>query len=277
MEEEIVTKVVEEKEGPAESIINPADKDGNPFFQFTGDENFDNSEEEGEGADRVQQDGEAEEDDDDFVNAYEVLDLTRVLLLKRLEEEQPGKGKETEPSAVVRQLKERLADTHDLQAEISLEGERFPNAVVDSRAALDLKEELFPPESSLIAEAHYKLSLALEFSSVTQHKNEKGYIIDGGEAMVVDGMREEAAREMEAAIASCKRRIQKEETPHVSHLDELQGSEKSGATQTNINDVKEMISEMEQRVSDLGLICITSLKLRYETAHRPSSGARINQ
>ena len=277
MEEEIVTKVVEEKEGPAESVINPADKDGKPFFQFTGDENFDDSEEEGEGADRVQQDGEAEEDDDDFVNAYEVLDLARVLLLKRLEEEQPGKGKETEPSAVVRQLKERLADTHDLQAEISLEGERFPNAVVDSRAALDLKEELFPPESSLIAEAHYKLSLALEFSSVTQQKNENGDIIDGGEAMVDDGMREEAAREMEAAIASCKRRIQKEETPHVSHLDELQGSEKSGATQTNINDVKEMISEMEQRVSDLGLICITSLKLRYETAHRPSSGARINQ
>lgn len=276
MEEEITTKVVEDKEETVESAVD-SDKDGKPFFQFTGDENFDDSEEDADDADHAQQDGEAGEDDDDFVNAYEVLDLARVLLLKRLEEEQTGKGKEIELSAVVWQLKERLADTHDLQAEISLEGERFPNAVVDSRAALNLKKELYPSESSLIAEAHYKLSLALEFSSVTQQKNESGEIVDGGEATVDDAMREEAACEMEAAIASCKQRIQKEEARHASSLNELKGPDNSGVTQTNINEVKEMISEMEQRVSDIALSCIRSLKLRYETAHRPPSGAGVNQ
>jgi hypothetical protein len=52
--------------------------------------------------------------------------------LKRLEAEQErpqseGKGKEVSEgdSPIVRHIKERLADTHDLLAEISLENERY--------------------------------------------------------------------------------------------------------------------------------------------------------
>ena len=66
------------------------------------------------------------EEEDDLAAAFAVLDLARVLFPKRLEEphEGEGKGKEVGDSAMTKHLKERLADTHDLLAEISLENER---------------------------------------------------------------------------------------------------------------------------------------------------------
>lgn len=237
------------------------DQAGKPYFQFTGDENLEESDDE---ADAHQPDGdpdEAAEEEDDFANAFEVLDLARVLLLKRLEEEQGEteyKSKANQNNAEpIRQLKERLADAHDLQAEISLEAERFPNAVDDLRAALELKKELFPEESSLIAEAHYKLSLALEFSSVTEQKTADGEGDTKEETQVDEAMREESAKEMEAAIASCKLRISKEEaklqareTATEDQLKEPMGSGKS-MTRRDIDDVIEMVGDMEQRVKTI--------------------------
>lgn len=103
------------------------------LFQFEGDENFEDSEEEEE----VEEgEGEDEEEDDDLAVAFEILDLARVLFQKRLEslqgedEAEQGKGKETSEentgnTATIRHIKERLADTHDLLAEIELENERY--------------------------------------------------------------------------------------------------------------------------------------------------------
>lgn len=239
------------------------DQAGKPYFQFTGDENFEDSDEEADEQQPDGESGEAAEEEDDFANAFEVLDLARVLLLKRLEEEQ-GKAQnksrgDQNNAESTRQLKERLADTHDLQAEISLEGERFPNAVDDLRAALELKKELFPEESSLIAEAHYKLSLALEFSSVTEQKAPDGEGDTKAETQVDEAMREESAQEMEAAIASCKLRISNEEarlhareTGSVDQTREALGSGKNMARK-DIDDVKEMVADMEQRVSIISL------------------------
>lgn len=235
-----------------------------PLFQFTGDENFDDSDDEDElasGGANGKEGGEAEEDpEDDFANAYEVLDLARILLLKRIEElhdqegvlGEKGKGKaNTSSEAIMHQLKERLADTHDLQAEISLEGERFPAAVTDLKAALDLKKELFPESSSLVAEAHYKLSLALEFSSVTRQKDPEGGENEENKVQQVDvAMREEAANEMEAAIQSCKLRIQVELARLNSGGEDKGGAQHGGkkVTKFDIDDVKDMVEEMEQRV-----------------------------
>jgi len=245
-----VTQVVEDKDGGKDEKGGESAND-NPHFQFTGDENFDDSGDDEGGEDEDANPAEAEDEEDDFVNAYEVLDLARILLLRRLEETQAtdGKGKSTEESEDVKQVKERLADTHDLQAEISLEGERFPNAVVDLKASLALKQELFPKDSSLIAEAHYKLSLALEFSSVTQQKGEDGEADEGKEAHVDEAMREEAAKEMEAAIESCKLRIQKEKTNLASSAASTATSRKPKVTKDSIDDVKVMVADMEQRVS----------------------------
>jgi len=244
--EEVVAKLAEEKDGPIKSD-NDLDKGNKPYFQFTGDENWDTSEEEG-GEDPDEEGGADAEEEDDFVNAFEVLDLARLLLSRRLEEAEndPGKGKGE--SQETRQLRERLADTYDLQAEISLEGERFPNAVADLKSALELKAALFPQESSILAEAHYKLALALEFSSVTQQKDAHGEVEAGKEAQVDEEMREDAAKEMEAAIASCKLRIEKEETSLSDDVRTNGAAGKSKVTKGDIEDVKEMIKEMEQRV-----------------------------
>lgn len=250
--EEVLAKVVEEKDG-ADEVKGEVEPDKKPFFQFSGDENFDDSDEDGDDANG----DEAEEDEeDDFANAFEVLDLARVLFMKRIEElrisegetKGNGKGKVAQDSKDMQQLKERLADTHDLQAEISLEGERFPNAVTDLRAALALKEELFPHSSSLIAEAHYKLSLALEFSSVTSQKDPNGETEAEPQAHVDEPMREEAANEMKAAISSCKLRIKEEET-RLSHGSPTKEDGKvSKSTKADIDEVKQLVKEMEQRV-----------------------------
>ncbi|KAL8985713.1 MAG: hypothetical protein Q9205_000664 [Flavoplaca limonia] len=234
-------------------------QDGKPYFQFTGDENFETSEDE---ADAQDPGGEAEEEadkEDDFANAFEVLDLARILLLKRLQEEKAKKRgemrMETGPLDLIKQIEERLADTYDLQAEISLEGERFSNAVVDLRAALELKTKLFSEESSLVAEAHYKLSLALEFSSVTQEQTEAAAADIEKATLVDEAMREEAAKEMEAAIASCKLRISKEEDK--SYMQGTTGKlanrqvTKAGFKQHEVDEVKEMVADMEQRLIEL--------------------------
>ncbi len=249
--EEVVTKIIEGKEGPTQPSEEP-DRESKPYFQFTGDENFDTSEEEEEGDIADAEDAEDADEDDDFVNAYEVLDLARVLLLKKLDEVEnsSGKGKEKGESHQVQHLKERLADTYDLQAEISLEGERFPNAVVDLKSALELKKGLFPQESSLVAEAHFKLSLALEFSSVTPQKNENGEVDSDTDAHVGISMREEAALEMEEAIASCRLRIKREEAILLDPREDTGDFGKPKVTNRDIADVKEMVKEMEQRVSN---------------------------
>lgn len=68
-----------------------------------------------------------EEEEDDLAVAFEILDLARVLFTKKLEEQQEGddKGKSVGDSPMIRHINERLADIHDLLAEISLENERY--------------------------------------------------------------------------------------------------------------------------------------------------------
>jgi HAT1-interacting factor 1 len=231
-----------------------------PFFQFTGDENFDVSDDSDSDDDNDNGDGEQDpngEDEDEFSNAFEILDLARVLLQRKLEHYTSDTTATPEPDSL-KQIQERLADTHDLQAEISLEAERFSDAVSDFRAALAIKEALYPPESSYLAELHFKLSLALEFGSVTQEKDADTPEGEGSSKVgtVDEGMREEAAKEMEAAIRSCKLRIEKEEKILASGSGNGNGEDTTSGTtgskkitQASINDVKEMVADMEQRVS----------------------------
>ena len=219
-----------------------------PLFQFTGDENFEESEDEEEG------EGEEEEEEDELATAFEVLDLARVLFTRKLESPESGdadgngKGKEVGDSATTKHIKERLADTHDLLAEISLENERFPSAVADFRASLGYKKELYGQESEVIAEAHYKLSLALEFASITttaEAGEGEGEGEGKGEAQVDEGMREEAARELESAIESTRMKLQAKEV----ELAEMASPEENDETRKQIAEVREILADMEQRVS----------------------------
>ncbi|KAJ0282377.1 hypothetical protein Brms1b_008945 [Colletotrichum noveboracense] len=204
-----------------------------PLFQFTGDEDFDDSDEEeaeGEGE-------EEEEEDDDLETAFGVLDMARVLFyrqLEQLEKEEPN-GKPQEQvdgeTSKIKHVKERLADTHDLLAEISLENER------------QFKKDLYTNDSEVIAEAHFKLSLALEFASVTSTKEE-----GATESQAFDEkLREEAANELEAAIESTKLKLQNKEV----ELATMASPEDNEVTRATITDVKDMIADLEQRLTEL--------------------------
>ncbi|KAJ5757839.1 uncharacterized protein N7511_006533 [Penicillium nucicola] len=219
-----------------------------PLFQFTGDENFVNSDSEDE-EDGDQADEEDDDDDDDFANAFEVLDLARVLYLQKLsaiERSDESKGKSTAISTDAKNIKERLADTHDLQAEISLEAERFSDAVTDLRTVLELRNSLYPLEDPLVAECHYKLSLALEFASVQQGDEESG---ENEKNKVDEEMRNEAATQMELAIESCKVRMAQEEKRLETDMN--MDEDKATAIKRKIANVQEIIAEMEQRLIDL--------------------------
>jgi HAT1-interacting factor 1 len=232
--EEVVEAAVEEKDGVKKDDDALASK---PYFQITGDENWTDSED--DDAEDAAADAEAAEEEDDFATAYEILDMARLLLKKKLD------AASAEGRDGAREIKERLADTHDLQAEISLENERFADAITDTREGLKLKMELYPDESSLIAEAHFKLSLALEFASVTS-TSEDGEV-EAKVAQVDEKMRVEAADEMELAIASCNARIAKEEAALAAITDGKEQHEQ----QKSIADVKEMVADMKQRLVDL--------------------------
>ncbi|KAL3424392.1 histone H1-binding protein [Phlyctema vagabunda] len=229
--EEGVAIIAEQAEGAKKEEEVDAKK---PLFQFTGDENFEDSDDE----DAEGEDGEdEEEEEDDLASAFEVLDLARVLFAKKLEdpEEGDGKGKEIGDSPMTKHIKERLADTHDLLAEISLENEKFDGAVTDSKAALSYKQSLFSEDSEVIAEAHFKLSLALEFASIKE------------EGVVDKAMREEAAKELEAAIASTKSKLQAKEV----ELASSSNPDDNELTRAQITDVKEIVVEMEGRLTEL--------------------------
>lgn len=211
-----------------------------PFFQITGDENWTDSEGEDDDGEDAEGDGEEEEeDDDDFAIAYEILDVARVLLGRKLESLE-GEGESEISSAEARQIRERLADTHDLQAEIKLENEQFADAVTDAKAALGFKLQLFPQESGMVAEAHYKLAIALDFAALpappTEEEENAEPQKDKEEPKVNEEMRAEAATEMEKAIASCQLRIQKDQ--------------EAGKTAA-IADIKSMVVEMKNRLAEL--------------------------
>jgi len=234
------------KEGEEQhsDLIEGKPSSDKPFFQITGDENWTDSEdeeEEGEDAEAAEGEEEEEEEDDDFAIAYEILDVARVLLGRKLESLETTSESKESPEA--RQLRERLADTHDLQAEIKLENEQFADAVTDAQAALKYKLQLFPQESGMVAEAHYKLAIALDFAALPappteeeEEKNAEQKKEPKEEPKVNEEMRAQAATEMEKAIASCQLRIQKDT--------------EAGKTAA-IADIKSMVGEMKNRLAEL--------------------------
>ncbi|KEF52131.1 uncharacterized protein A1O9_11757 [Exophiala aquamarina CBS 119918] len=228
----------------------PSDK---PYFQISGDDaGWDESDD--SDADKDPGAEEEEEDDDDFATAYELLDLARVLYLKKLDQaeesalEESDKGKyvaSIDLTPEVKELKGRVADIYDLQAEVSLEGEKYAAAVVDLKACLALREELEPPESSILAECHYKLSLGLEFSSQSQQRDQDGNPV--GEISIDWDIRNEAVAQQEKAIDCCKLRVSKE----IKALETLEPGPQKDKAMAQVEDVQEMIGEMDVRLAEL--------------------------
>ncbi|KAF8623209.1 hypothetical protein AX15_006447 [Amanita polypyramis BW_CC] len=103
-----------------------------------------------EEAEREDEEAEAEPEDD-FNAAWEVLEMARALYEKQKEEDD--------------EIKLKLADTYIALGDVSLETEKFDQAITDYSEGLKLKENLLPVSSRHIAEAHYKLSMVLDLTS----------------------------------------------------------------------------------------------------------------
>lgn len=119
----------------------------------------------------------------------------------------------------------------------------YPAAITDARASLNYKKALHPPESEVLAEAHFKLSLALEYASVTTTEEEAGAAGVKGESVVDQEQRDEACKELQAAIDSTKLKMGiKEKELEATPEDESEG------LKGEISNLKDIIGDMEDRV-----------------------------
>ncbi|KAF6761537.1 hypothetical protein DFP72DRAFT_624531 [Ephemerocybe angulata] len=142
----------EAAKGPHRPILSfSGDGDDDPTIDLLNapadDDEDDDEEGEQEGGD---EDGDPE---DDFNAAWEVLELAKEIYKKQLEEDEDE------------EVQLKLADTFIALGDVSLETEKFDQAIGDYQSGLDLKVKLLPTSSRQIAEAHYKLSMVLDLTS----------------------------------------------------------------------------------------------------------------
>ncbi|KAH9004443.1 hypothetical protein EDB86DRAFT_2797544, partial [Lactarius hatsudake] len=154
----------QQQDGAVEEAAN-----GNKILSFSGDAEDEEEDEDpavdlfeaskpdtdAEGEDDAGEgEGEGEDDaepEDDFNAAWEVLDLARAIYEKRMDGDDA--------------VRLKVADTFVMLGDISLETEKFEQAITDYSAGLALKTELLPLSSRQLAEAHYKLSIALDLTA----------------------------------------------------------------------------------------------------------------
>ncbi|CDH50412.1 hypothetical protein RO3G_01341 [Lichtheimia corymbifera JMRC:FSU:9682] len=189
----------------------------NSKFHFEDDD----QEEEDQEQDEQQQQGDEEDDEDDFQTAWEILDLSRVILEK-------NDDKET---------RLKLADVHLCLGDVSVETEKFDQALPDYRKALEIKKELLDQGDRQLAEAHYKLALALEFST-----NEG----------------DQAGEEIKNAIQVLKKRIESIQSDTTKdEEDDVKGKGKATSTPAaaddnkEVKEIKQLIVDMEEKAEEL--------------------------
>ncbi|KIK61614.1 hypothetical protein GYMLUDRAFT_243309 [Collybiopsis luxurians FD-317 M1] len=166
----VLGKEQQEEELPEDSKASASNGKG-PILSFSGDAEdavedtavdlFAEAAKQVAEADAVAAAEEEEEDDDeenaepedDFNAAWEVLDLARAIYDKQHDAD-------TSNEAVAL----KLADCYITLGDVSLETEKFDQAVTDYEVGLTLKTRFLPVSSRQIAEAHYKLSIVLDLT-----------------------------------------------------------------------------------------------------------------
>ncbi|KAI5282236.1 hypothetical protein KEM52_003734, partial [Ascosphaera acerosa] len=272
----IAAAVQQAKQTPAGDVKHADDGlGGDGLFKFQGDEQFDTSDEEEEedegdeeGGDEAVDAGadagpDAEEPDNDFQNAWEVLDLARVLYTQRLE----GLKKETDPARSssapaadtaadtdtaapdpTRTTTDSLASVHELLAEISLEDERFADAVAEYTRALALMEQAHAFASQRRASCHYMLAVALEMYAAGVERGE----CEADEKTTAPALRKQAVAHMDAAIRSCEARVAKERA-RAEQAAAGGDAVLRARLDREIREVEELIAEMRQRRIELAI------------------------
>ncbi|ODQ50077.1 hypothetical protein SAICODRAFT_73611 [Saitoella complicata NRRL Y-17804] len=191
----------------------------------------DDDEQEEEDDEEVKDDGEQQHQEeetpkDDFEQAWELLDLARVLYTKTLITSStptttPGDITPSKFDESTRSIRERLAETYDLLGEVSLESENFDQAVLDLTSALEYKQALYGEEEGILSEAYFKLGLAYEFAS--------------GE-----GSRAAAIENISAAVANVKTRLSSSSS----------SEEKKKQLSENLKDLEAKLEELRTEPSN---------------------------
>lgn len=221
-----------------------------PFFRIEGDSaDWADSEEEDEEpqVENEEDGGEDEEEEDDFNTAYEILDLSRVLYTRKLASKESSDPQSDNATSDIRSIKTKVADIYDLQAEINLEGEKFSAAVTDLQSCLKYRQELLAQDDNILAECHYKLSLALEAACQIQQRDADGNPV--GEISIDWNMRNEAVEHQQKAIESCQLRITKEQAD-MEKLPQDKIKERVKAKE-QIEDAQDIVQAMQQRLEEL--------------------------
>jgi tetratricopeptide (TPR) repeat protein len=107
--------------------------------------------------------------------------------------------------------------------------EKFNEALSDYEKAIEIKKFILEDDNRELAEAHYKYALALEFST------EKA---------------DQALPELQKAVAVLKKRIETLETGEGKGKGK-EASDLSQKAQDEIADIKELIPDMELKVSTI--------------------------
>jgi len=163
----VLGKEQQQQEGGGAEAEEAALNGGNKILSFSGDaedeeedpavdlfaeaSKSDDGEGGGEEAAADGEGGDEAEPEDDFNAAWEVLDLARAIYEKQMDAKD--------------EMKLKVADTFIALGDISLETEKFDQAITDYSSGLALKTELLPLSSRQLAEAHYKLSIALDLTA----------------------------------------------------------------------------------------------------------------
>ncbi|KAJ1983559.1 hypothetical protein H4R34_001212 [Dimargaris verticillata] len=175
----------------------------------SGDEEEEEEEEENAGD---QPSGQADEADDDFAAAWEVLELARLIYAKH--------------DSPTHRLKE--ADILLILGDVSLESENFDQATKDYAKAVMIKEQLLKRDDRELAECYYKISLALEYalnySEAIKHLEKVVQLLMSRRAH----LREEAKDEAKAAEAEKEmQELQELMTEVNGKLDDLKATQRA--------------------------------------------------
>ncbi|ORX61604.1 hypothetical protein DM01DRAFT_1380465 [Hesseltinella vesiculosa] len=133
-------KEIEAKQAVPEANVSVS----NPRFHFDDQPTFTST----VAADESDEDDDEDDQQDDFETAWQILDAARIIF-----EKDDGEA-----------AKLKLADVLLCLGDVSLETEKFNEALPDLKKALEIKSDLLAADDRQLAEIHYKYALALELS-----------------------------------------------------------------------------------------------------------------
>jgi len=172
---------------------------------------------------------EDEDEPSNLQHAWEMLELAKVIYMKRVEAEQNIYEKA--------EFEKKICETFISLGEVSLETENFQQAVEDFSTCLKRRQDKLPKDSRSIAEIHYQLGVALGFSSQF----------------------EEAVGSFNAAIDVLTMRIKKL-AERTESKDESRTDDASYTRDIEMAELEKLIPEIREKIADTNEMKAESMK-----------------